>query len=523
MVGGANKLRKYILSAAAAALCAAVPASAAWKRVSSEHFIIYSEQSADELSTFARQLELFDSAVRLGRGIKNRPVGDGNRVTVFVVPDIRAVQRLYGVEGGVAGFYNPSVEGPMAIVPEKGQDEYALTQKVIFFHEYGHHLMLQDFNRPAPGWLVEGFAEMVSTARFEPDGRVSLGLPANHRGLEVFYRRAIPIETILKGDYSDLSGVDYWTLYGRSWMLTHYLTFDPARHGQLENYMAHIAKGEDPIEAAKAAFGDLKTLQRDMEKHARAKQLPYLSIPSASLKVSPFKVEDVSPGSDAIMKLRMELRRGVDDKTVKPLAAKIRRVAAPYPDDPFVQVTLAEVEHDGDQLDAADSAADRALQADKSLIDAMIYKGRIAMKRGKALQGKAKDEQFAKAREWLSKASRRDPEDPEPLYLLYKSFEDQGLSPTAFAIAALHRASMLVPQDDRVRLISARQFLVDGKVREGRAALVPIAFDPHARKRAEFAQKLIDTIDASGAAAALELIEKKEAEDKAKKDKGKED
>lgn len=504
---------------------AVAPASAEWKRASSEHFIIYSEQKTDELEEFSRRLELFDAVVRLGRGMVDRPVGDGNRVTVYVVKDIDAVQRSYGARGsGVAGFYNPSVAGPYALTPARGDGRgpWSLTEDIIFFHEYGHHLLLQDFANPAPGWLVEGFAELVSTVRFESDARVSLGLAANHRGMAVFFRRGIPIETLLKGDYSQLNDYDVYTLYGRSWMLTHYLTFEASRRGQLDKYLAAIATGADPLDAARTVFGDLKQLEKDMEKHARAKQLPYIGVPTASLKISPVKVESLSPGGDAILPLRMQSKRGVSKQTAGPLAARIRKAAASYPADPLVQVTLAEAEHDADQLDAADAAADRALASDPSLIEAMIYKGRVAMKRGKDAEGTAKAAHFKDARNWFLKASARDPEDPEPLSLIYASFEDEKIAPTAFAVQALHRAARLVPQDDSVRLTSVRQYLRDGKLKETRNALLPLSFDPHARKMAEYARELIDLVDRSDPAAALALIDKRKTEDEGKdKDKGK--
>jgi hypothetical protein len=68
--------------------------------------------------------------------------------------------------------------------------------------------------------------------------------------------------------------------------------------------------------------------------------------------------------------------------------------------------------------------------------------------------------------------------------------------PTANAIAALHYASDLAPQDLGLRAQSAFQYLRDGKLAEARKALAPVAFDPHGGNYARMARDAIDRIDA---------------------------
>ena len=67
------------------ALACAQPASAAWHRASSKHFVIYADQDPERLREFATKLERFDQAVRHVRGMKDYEFGDGNRVQVLVV------------------------------------------------------------------------------------------------------------------------------------------------------------------------------------------------------------------------------------------------------------------------------------------------------------------------------------------------------------------------------------------------------------------------------------------------------
>ena len=234
--------------AAGLAMVVATSAQAAWHRASSPHFIIYSDQSPEKLRAFAVKLERFDKAVRIARSMQDVKIGDGNRLTVFVLSNTGAVQKLANDKTGfVAGFYIPRASGSVAFVPRNAGDggRTDLNADTIFFHEYAHHLMMQEFDRPLPAWLIEGFAEFLSTARFEADGSVGLGAAAMHRARSLFSTDRLPIETMLAGNLARLDENQRELLYGRGWLLTHYLTFEPGRRGQLERYLDGI-DGEQP-------------------------------------------------------------------------------------------------------------------------------------------------------------------------------------------------------------------------------------------------------------------------------------
>ena len=86
------------LLVAAATLTMPQIAQAAWHKASTKHFVIYSEQKPDELRVYAEKLERFDKAVRLARSMRDPEVGDGNRVTIFVVKSVDAARALAHLE-----------------------------------------------------------------------------------------------------------------------------------------------------------------------------------------------------------------------------------------------------------------------------------------------------------------------------------------------------------------------------------------------------------------------------------------
>jgi cytochrome c-type biogenesis protein CcmH/NrfG len=310
--------------------------------------------------------------------------------------------------------------------------------------------------------------------------------------------RGLPLEALLSGQYDKITVEQRESIYGRGWLLTHYLSFDPHRSGQLAAYLTAIARGGDPLKAAQQAFGDLKQLDRDLDAYMRRSRLEYRKVAGAALEFAPIQVSALSPGAAAVMPLLAELKNGVDDQNRARLLAGIRAAQSKFPGDPLVESTLAEIELEAGNPAESIAASDRALKADAGMADAMILKGKALMAQARKSDPPT-PELFAAARKQFMAANKLDPEDPEPLMEYYFSYVSEGKAPTANAIEALHYASDLAPQDVSLRLNSALQYLNEDKLKEARLALAPIAFDPHGRQTAAVARAMIARIDAGDA------------------------
>jgi tetratricopeptide (TPR) repeat protein len=481
------------LAALAALVLAPSQALAEWYKASSKHFIIYADQNPSELRAFATKLERFDQAVRYARNMEDVPVGDGNRLTIFVLKDLSAVQGAAGDDSGyLAGFYVPDAAGSLAFVPQS-TGATQVDPEIVLLHEYAHHILLQDLDRPYPEWLVEGFAELLSTAWFKKDGTIQLGRAANHRYYGVYNWSGLSLQVMLSGNYGNLTSRQRETIYGKGWLLTHYLTFTKGRQGQLEVYLDLMAKGTAPLDAARSAFGSLAHLDRILWGYMQKRRITVLSINTTNFQQPTIEIQPLSAGAAQVLPQLIELKRGRLSESATDVAAKVRRAQTAAKGDPLVELTLGLAELNADHPDAAERAADRALAASPSDVEAMILKAKSIMA-AEALPPQQK--RVAEARSWLTKANRLDVNDPEPLIEFYKSFLVEGVKPTANAVAALHHASDLAPQDLRLRLTSAIQYLRDGDRANARQRLTMIAYNPHGRSVAQLARTLIDQIDA---------------------------
>ena len=486
-------------------LSAAAPVHAAWREARSAHFIVYSEDKPEALKAFATELERFDAAMRVLRGLEQTTDSPNNRLTIFQVSSVGAVQKMMGKgSSNIYGFYDGRAGNSVAFVPRRAGagDSWDLDAQTVLLHEYAHHFMYRNYPIAFPIWFSEGYAEFNSTARFMKDGSVDLGLPAQHRAGGLFFMGQLPIVTLMQADQRKLTADAREVLYGRGWLLTHYLSFSKERSGQLGNYLLAINKGKSSMDAATATFGDLAKLDRELDRYKQGK-MTYLRVPASKISIAPIEIRELSPGANAIMPVMMRSRRGVDEQGAKQVVQDARAAAAPYPNDPFVQLALAEAEIDAGNLKECDQAADRVLAAEPTNVRALVFKGRVAVARLKDAD-KTTPEEWKQARRWFVKANHAEPGAPEPLVHFYASFAAEGVRPTPNAVTGLQSAAALAPEDEGLRMMLGHQYLVDGKGPEARAALAPAAYSPHGGPAAEFAARVIAAIDKGGAAAGLQ-------------------
>jgi hypothetical protein len=273
----------------------ASPSHAKWMEASSNHFVIYADDTPSELQQFSLQLERFHSAMAFLLRSGDTVPSPSNRVTVYVVKSDRAVRKLAG-DGAqfVYAFYQPRAGGSLAIVPAidatSGTPSFSM---IALLHEYAHHFQLSAARFPWPRWFVEGSAEFFASAKFEREGAVLLGMPANHRYAELVYAKDVSAEDLLDPErYEKQERRGYDAYYGRAWLLYHYLTFSKDRPGQFDQYLTRMQQGQSSADAARSTFGDLAKLDQDLDKYLNQKSI-------MSWRVRRGSGDDADPGAFA--------------------------------------------------------------------------------------------------------------------------------------------------------------------------------------------------------------------------------
>ncbi|UYY76583.1 hypothetical protein [Sphingomonas sp. R1] len=480
------------------------PARADWRVAETTHFVVHADMSENTLRRFAERLEKFDKALRIARGVDETPPPKAARVRVYMLGSSAKVASLIG-NAHVAGAYIPRAGDSVAFVPEEAAGDFGnpsgITAEAVLFHEYAHHFMFTVWPDAAlPSWVVEGWAEFNATAQVRKDGSILFGNAPNYRARGLLTGNPLPIEQLLAGAVGKLRTDQHAALYGRGWALVHYLTFEPSRKGQLGAYLDAITRQRRTPEQAAAAFGDLGVLHRELQQFLYRPRISGYTIRAELLTVPPVSVRLLGPGEAAMMPVRIQLERGVRSETAAALLAEATRIAAAFPADPAVQATLAQAAYEARDWNGALAAADRAIAADETMLEAHYHRALAQMAQAQAA-GDMRPETWLAIRRTISRANRLDPDDPRPLALYYRSFADHRETPSALARDGLLRAFTLAPQDRGLRLQTAAMLIAQHKLAEAREMLLVLTYDPHASGIGERASRMIDAIDAQKARA----------------------
>lgn len=493
--------------AVAIPLLAAAPASAEWFEASSEHFVIYADDKADDIRTFAENLERYHSAMVYVTGRNAETPSPSNRVVIYVVGGERAMRSLAG-DRRIGGFYVPRAGGSRAFVQDLRNQKggYPDFSTIILLHEYAHHFLLSSSRFAKPRWFDEGAAEFFASASFETDGTLWLGRPAQHRAGDLAYADPVHVRELLDPalyEARKVKGFD--AFYGKSWLLYHYLTFNEARQGQVSTYLTGLAKGMDQKAAGEAAFGDLDQLEKELRAYLRQSRMTAIKLSPEKLSIGTITLRKLSEGEAAMMPLQIRSQRGVDAEEAAVLLAEARLVAAKFPEDPGVLTALAEAEFDAGNDAEAIAAADRAIALDPARANAYVQKGYALFRRAGETDGDKRNAAFAAAVKPFMALNALENDHPLPLIYFYRAQIERGMAPTENARAALERAAVLAPFDHGLQINAGIMLGSEGKIALARSLLAPVAANPHGGWAAARAKQLIAAMADAPEGAVLDL------------------
>jgi tetratricopeptide (TPR) repeat protein len=491
---------RMVMAIAAAWLCSGLACEALaetpWLEASSEHFVIYAQDSERDIAQFSQQLERYHAGMAFVLDSKMSAPSPSNRVNVYVVRTAKEVRQLYGGDSKyLNGFYVPNAGGSLAIVPTVDAGNSATSMSmVVLLHEYAHHFLISSSSMSMPRWFSEGAAEFFASSKFEQDGSLWLGRPANHRAGELYYATDVKVADLLDPtEYDKRKHTSYDAFYGRSWLLYHYLTFDAVRKGQLTRYVNLLRGGKGQRAAAVEAFGDFDVLQKELDRYLAKRQMTALKLAADKVPIGAVAIRPLSAGQAAMMPVRIRSKRGVTPEDAKTLLVQARSVAARFPGDAAVLAALAECEYDAGNDQEAIAAADAAIAIDPSQVNGYVQKG-LALFRV-ATEADDTKAAYKAARAPFIALNRIENDHPLPLVYFYRSFVEQGEEPTPLALNGLIRATQLAPFDLGLRMNLGQALLRVGRPEDARTILTPVAYDPHGGGGADYARRMIERID----------------------------
>jgi tetratricopeptide (TPR) repeat protein len=287
-------------------LVAVATAPSPWVEVRSDHFTVLTDASEKDgrriVDQFERMRWMFQTL------FPKTNVDPMNPIVVLAAKNGKSFESLepavYLAKGQMklSGlFLNASDKNDVLLrLDAEFEHPYA-----SIYHEYTH-LQFKDDREWMPLWLNEGLAEFMQNTEFR-NKDVLLGEPSADDILYLRQNKTIPLPVLFKVDtnspyyHEEQKGSVF---YAESWALTHYLFVTDKTKGtdRVGDYMKLLMRREDPLVAAQKAFGDLKILQKELDRYIYAGNYGQFILSSAAAPIdeSGYKVRTLTqPEADA--------------------------------------------------------------------------------------------------------------------------------------------------------------------------------------------------------------------------------
>ena len=359
-------------------LCLLIPgiARAEWRQATSENFIVYSQDSEQELRDAVAKLERFHFILRATHNITRPP--SPIRLKVFLLRNAAAVARSLPYEsGGVNGYYEANLRGPMIVGTRSVGGGYrGLDPEIVLQHEYAHHFMYSYFPAIYPTWYTEGFAEFWGNSRLLENDVFEVGHPARDRLSEFAGGAWLPLHRVLGArSYGDV-GNDINLIYSQGWLLVRYLFENRERRGQLDQYLNLINAGVSYEEAMDRAFGEgARELNDELFEYAGSQRFNVFRLPFRRIAIPEIRIRSLRPAEEALLGHEILLGLGVLQSDAVMFAREVRAIAARHPDDAYAAAMLVEAEQVAGDRAAARVAVDRLLALDPRHARGLAWRG----------------------------------------------------------------------------------------------------------------------------------------------------
>ena len=394
-----------------------------WIEVRSPHFTVNTNAGEKEARKIADQFEqirqMFHSAFGALRVDPGQPIiiiaaKNENTMKLFVPEE-------WEVKGHIhhAGLYQPGEDKDYVVMRLDSEGENPFH---TLYHEYTHALMRLNFTS-LPLWLDEGMAEFFGNSTLGDKESKTGTIDPGHLYL-LQQSKLIPIEILLEVDhqspyYNESNRASVF--YAESWALVHYLMMDKdARQQQLlKNFLGAWQKSGSQVQAAQAAFGDLKQFGKRIEGYARQQSFMVGLVKSGQEAAEKsYTARSVSPGE--ITAIRGDFF--VHHNRMEQAHPVLQEAAQAEPNLAFAHEALGYYHYREQEISQADAEILQALKLGATGFAPQYFHGIFLMQRGRFDKETAEEAkkslekaiqlnpQFAPAFEGLSQAYARFPE-----------------------------------------------------------------------------------------------------------------
>ncbi len=308
-------------------LAGALNAGAAWLRLDSTHFELYTdtgERSGRQALARLEQIRQVFGNTTTARS----PVP----VRVFLFASESDFLR-FRTTGSTVGYFQGGPERNYIVMREAGTETYR-----VVFHEYVH-LVMNHTSARRPAWLEEGIAEFYSTVEASGD-RVRIGgiIPAHVATL--MREKPLDAATLLgvahDSPYYNEQG-KAGVFYAQSWALVHMLNLAGGYRENLPRLAVLLEDGIPQDAALERAFGKSPAaIVRDLESYIHSGRFPTVSVAWEPPQAVEVEVKPLAPLHLELAQVDLLLHIG----RMEPARRMLNRLSRRHPESAEVETAL---------------------------------------------------------------------------------------------------------------------------------------------------------------------------------------
>lgn len=342
-------------------------AVSSWFRAESQHLVVYSDTSEDEVAQLMDQLEKLDHLLRIYAVPAGQPAAPETKLTLYVHSQPADVRMLHEapVEAAI-GLYTSCAAGAQGFVAHLGRipsltdaqlDKAPLDPTLsAAFEAYARHFLYRHTDIRTPAWFIDGFAQYFSSVRFSGQQMVvgrtptQVGLYLNF--LEQGRRYSLDYEDVLRGridgnsrNFAGEVGVRL-EFEAKAWLLTHYLLADGDRRKRLSQYLGLVGRGLPETAVFARLFGVAVKDIADVLWRYGSKGVPAMRVAPGSLPKAQVRLHTLPESTGAALLTAASLKTCPSPARGEALLAQATALGAKYPTDDLVRLTLSRAQID---------------------------------------------------------------------------------------------------------------------------------------------------------------------------------
>ncbi|HLX85115.1 MAG TPA: tetratricopeptide repeat protein [Terriglobales bacterium] len=352
-----------------------------WVEVQTPHFVILTNSGDKHGRRLADEFERMRAVFH--KRFPKASVDSASPIIVIAVKDKKDFQTLepaaYLAQGqlNLAGLFlhTPDKNYVLLRLDAEGKHPYAAV-----YHEYTHFIV-----RGAAGWLPlwlnEGWAQFYENTEIK-NREVGMGEPSAEKLMLLRRSRPLPLATLLAVDrnspyyHEENQGHIF---YAESWALTHYLTLkdDQDKTDRLATYVKLVSTNVDSVTAATRAFGDLKTLEGNLNEYIAQPKFYYFKMPGTTdVDETSFHIRSATPNQADVIRADF-MAYNQRPKDARPL---LDRVLRDEPNNVDAHETMGLAALDEGKFEEASKWYEQALNLDSQSFLAHYYFAATAMR-----------------------------------------------------------------------------------------------------------------------------------------------